>query len=419
MPVVETLRAPRAADVLVAVLGAAVGIGVLFLFPDLVTELPDAAPAVPAVAAIGEAAWWTAVGCLLVQGVFLVWARHARKTAVLGVSAAAGLFAATLPGTVLDVTAPAIILVVFCAFLAAPSRGLWWAFTVAALLNLAGNFINAIGAEGADPLAAFGESFVQVGGLFGIPLLLAVVLRARRESRDAQRRELRALTRERDALVDAKVARERATMARELHDIAAHHMSGIALMASAVERQVSTDPDAARASAKAIRAESTAVLQNLRRVVGLLREDGTGERSVESFATVPELVQSAGAGRSSDVRLEILPLDGERALGDGVGPLAQLAAFRAIQEALANAAMHAPGADCIVEIDDTQPAEVRVLVRNAPPAQPNPARASGAGGFGLVGMRERAELVGADLSYGRTGDGGWEVHLVIPREGTS
>lgn len=420
MSVVETLRAPRTADVLIAALGAAVGIGLLLFFPDLVTEL-DAEPAVPAVPAAGSMAWWAAAACILVQAVFLVWARHARPTAVLGVSAAAVLLASTLPGVVLDVTGPAIIIVIFCAFLATPSRGLWWAFAGAALLSLGGNVVNAVGAEGADPLAAFGESFVQVGGLFGVPLLLAVVFRARRESQDAQRRELRALTRERDALVDAKVARERAAMARELHDIAAHHMSGIALMASAVERQVSMDPDAARASASAIRAESTAVLQNLRRVVGLLRDDRAGERSVESFATVSELVQSVNAGRASEVRLAVLRSDDGRTLGEGIGPLAQLAAFRTIQEALANAAMHAPGADCIVEIDDTRSADVRVLVRNTPatPAQPAPRPAPGVGGFGLVGMRERAELIGAELSYGRARDGGWEVQLIIPREGTS
>lgn len=414
MAAVDTLRAPNAADAAIAVLGGVGGIGLLLLLEDLIADVPGAAPAVPAV---GTAGWWLVAAVILVQSAFLAWARHIPQAVLLSVSAAAFLLALTMPGAVLDVTALAIVIAVFFAFLVTPSRGLWWAFAVAALLSLIGNFINAIGGEGSDPLIAFGESLVQVAGLFGVSLLLAAVLRAQRESRDARRRELGALTRERDALVDATVARERTAMARELHDIAAHHMSGIALMASAVERQVTTDPDAARAAARAIRAESTAVLHNLRRVVGLLREDGAAERSVENFASVPDLVEAIAAGRTSEVQLTILRSDTGQALGEGVGPLAQLAAFRTIQEALANAAMHAPGAACVVEIDDAHSDDVRVLVRNAPPTSVS--SVSSNGGFGLVGMRERADLIGAELSYGRTPQGGWEVRLIIPREGTS
>lgn len=415
MAAVETFRAPRAADIAIAVISGVAAIGLLLLFQDLISDQPDAAA--PAVPDQGTARWWLVTVAILVQCVFLVWARHAPKTAVLSVSTAALLLALTIPGAVLDTTGLATAVVVFIAFLGTPSRGLWWAFAAAAMLSLIGNVVNAIGSEESEPLLALGESLVQIAGLFGAPLLVATMLRARRESRDAHRRELRALTRERDALVDATVARERTAMARELHDIAAHHMSGIALMASAVERQLATDPDAARESARAIRAESTAVLQNLRRVVGLLREDGAVERSVENFASVAELVDTVAAARPGEVRLTILRSGDGGSLGDGVGPLAQLAAFRTIQEALANSGMHAPGAACIVEIDDTRPSDVRVLVRNEPPAVVS--SESSNGGFGLVGMRERAELIGAELSYGRTRQGGWEVRLIIPREGTS
>lgn len=420
MTTAEILRAPRAMDILIAVVGGILGISLLLLFPDLASEEPGIMLVVPAV---GAASWWWAAAVILVQCVFLAWARHARKTVLLSVSAVGFILALTLPGAVLDVSAIAIVIAVFFAFLVTPTRGLWWVFVAAALLSLIGNTVNAIGGEGSEPLIAFGESLVQMAGLFGVPLLFAAVLRARRESRDAQRGELRALTRERDALVDATVARERTAMARELHDIAAHHMSGIALMASAVERQVSTDPDAARAAASAIRAESTAVLQNLRRVVGLLREDSVGERSVENFASVPELVETIAAGRTAAVQLTILRSADGHALGEGVGPLAQLAVYRTIQEALTNASMHAAGADCVVEIDDTRAAEVRVLVRNEPAsataAATSISTAQSSGGFGLVGMRERAELIGAELSYGRTHQGGWEVQLVLPREGIS
>ena len=84
-------------------------------------------------------------------------------------------------------------------------------------------------------------------------------------------------------------------------------------------------------------------------------------------------------------------------------------------DSVANAATHAPGANCRVEIDDREPGHLSVLVSNdgahAPDLGPG-------GGFGLVGMRERAELVGAKVHYGATEGGGWEVRLTIPRDAT-
>src|SRR5690606_7896237 len=108
---------------------------------------------------------------------------------------------------------------------------------------------------------------------------------------------------------------------------------------------------------------------------------------------------------------------------DGVGPLAQLAAYRTVQESLANALRPAPGAPCVVTLASDEDA-VAVTARNEPagPAAgrgPTAARLGGSGGFGLLGMRERAELTGSDLRYGPTPDGGWEVVLRLPRDRTA
>ena len=108
----------------------------------------------------------------------------------------------------------------------------------------------------------------------------------------------------------------------------------------------------------------------------------------------------------------------ERLLRAGGVPLAQLAAYRTVQEALANAAMHAPGTTCSVQVDDRSPEQVTVAVHNDPPTA-GPVAGSSAGGFGLLGMRERAELVGATVAVGPAADGGWDVRLVLPREGAS
>lgn len=410
MPGVDLLRALRPVDVGVASACGLSGIGILLLLPQLTAGDPELGAGI---AAFGTVAWWLAAVAVLTQSLLLSWGRHAPRTVVIAVSAIVLGHAATLPGAVLDVTALPVAVAVFLAVRAAALATQWWSLATAAVLVGLGNLVNSVLAEGTEPLAAVGETLVQLGGLFGIPLLLATMLRARRESREAQRRELRALTRERDALIEAAVSRERTAMARELHDIAAHHLSGIALMASAMQRQVRTDPDAAQASAGEIRAESRAVLQNLRRVVGMLRVDGGAERSVESFAAIPDLVAELGRVRGLDVPLEVKGSVGGGPLGDGIGPLAQLAAYRTIQEALANAAMHAPGAACVVELDDTAGDVVQATIRNGPSGA---APTSPGGGFGLVGMRERADLIGAALHCGPTPDGGWEVRLVIPRD---
>jgi signal transduction histidine kinase len=199
-------------------------------------------------------------------------------------------------------------------------------------------------------------------------------------------------------------------MSRELHDIAAHHMSGIALLSSAIYRQVDTDPEAAKTSAQQVRAQSTMVLDDLRRVIGLLREDADSSRSVETLASVGELVEQR---TRSGLPLEYEVLTGEKALGTGIGPLAQLVVYRTVQEALANVVAHAPGAHCLVRIDDRAPDVLVVQIVNDGSHAPDPGPG---GGFGLVGMQERADLIGAELQHGPADGAGWNVRLTVKRE---
>nr|WP_255521650.1 histidine kinase [Frondihabitans sp. VKM Ac-2883] len=202
-------------------------------------------------------------------------------------------------------------------------------------------------------------------------------------------------------------------MARELHDIAAHHLSGIALMAAVIDRQIDSDPERAHEGVRQVREESTAVLDDLRRLVGLLRDDAPAERAVETVAGILDLVERTAL--RSDVRLAIRTAGDQTHLADGVGPLAQLAAYRTAQEALANAALHAAGAPVTVTIDDLEPSSVTIRIENGPAAAPA-ASTSSFGGSGVRGMRERADLVGARLQAGPTDDGGWRVELTLTRE---
>jgi signal transduction histidine kinase len=278
--------------------------------------------------------------------------------------------------------------------------------------------VDAVDAPG-TPLAVLAAA-AQALAVVALGLVPALVVSSRRAVRAAQEGELRALAGEQEARVRTALAEQRTAMARELHDLAAHHLSGIALMASAIDRQITTDPEAARRGVREVREQSRVVLADLRRLVGLLREDDGAETSALTLAAVPDLV-AAAPGAPGDVTLAVLRAEGARGadgapLGAGVGPLAQLAGYRIVQEALANVRTHATGAACRVTVDDRGADAVVLTVRNGVPTGEPRAGDPDHRGYGLRGMRERAELVGADLRHGPTPDGGWEVRLVLPRE---
>lgn len=399
----------RRVDVFVALGTAVVAIGLLVGLPPLDGLEPDGAALAMRVPAPFTAAWTVLALGLLAQSAALLAARRAPRTVLVAVSVLPVLVAALAPQSLdlFGLTALPVVVAVVLAALRVPLVRLWPTLLVAGALVAAGSAVLS---------GAVGQGVLQAVGAVGLPLLVTLLVRSRREVRAARTAEASAVFREQDALVDAAVSRERAAMARELHDIAAHHLSGIALMAAVIDRQIDSDPERAHEGARQVREQSTAVLDDLRRLVGLLREDVPAERAVETVADIVDLVERARF--RSDVRLDVLPGDrptDDRSVADGVGPLAQLAAYRTVQEALANAALHAPSAPCTVTVDDRDPARVVIRVENAPAAAPA-APTSPSGGNGLRGMRERADLVGARLQTGPTATGGWLVELALGRE---
>jgi signal transduction histidine kinase len=405
--VADVLRRPRRADVVVGLACTAFSVAVLLLLPVLTAADPDAT-----VAALRPAGarWWLVVLGVCAQGLATGYTARAPRAVLVVVSVLAfGLSWAT-PASAYSLSRVAVMAVVLLTVLRVPLLRLRPALLAAALLVVGGEIVTA--ARDDASTAGSAPAVAQGIAVIAIPLFIGLFVRSRRDVREARRDEQQARAGERDAQVQAAVSRERTAMARELHDIAAHHLSGIALMAAVVDRQIEASPQQAHEGAQQIRAQSTAVLEDLRRLVGLLRDDTGDGRSVETLAAVPELVDRARLQGPIDLR--VLPAGG-RALGAGIGPLAQLALYRTIQEALTNAATHAPGTQRTVEIDDRDEAYAVVTVTNTAPAVSVPAGPSG--GFGLLGMRERSELVGADLHYGATSSGGWQVRVSLPREG--
>lgn len=359
-----------------------------------------------------DASWWIVVGLILIQAVALLWVKRAPQAALIVVTLIPLAHAIVLPGGTFSLTTIAVSFVVFWAVLRERPRRLVALLITFAVVIAGAQVINDVRGGALLDLSTVLGAVLQAVAIVGIPLVIGLFFAARRDTQVARGKELLALKRERDALIQAAVSRERMAMSRELHDIAAHHMSGIALLASAIYRQVDRDPAAAKLSAQQVRAQSMTVLDDLRRVVGLLRDEAESSRSVETLAAVPELV---ALRRASGIEVKFEQLTGEREFGTGIGPLAQLVAYRMVQESLANAAAHAPGANCVVEIDDRHPEHLTILVTNDGSHAPDPGPG---GGFGLVGMRERADLVGAELEYHALDGGGWLVRLTLERDNT-
>lgn len=262
---------------------------------------------------------------------------------------------------------------------------------------------------------AGGDAVLQHGAssliLWGASVLAGTYLATRRDHLRLVQERAAQLERERDARVRVAVADERARLARELHDVAAHHLSGMVVQAAAVERLVGRDPDAARAGAVWLRDQGRATLDNLRQVVGLLRGDDApdGTAPVPGLAALGDLVRDA---RALGDEVELV----EAGDGPPLPPLADVSLYRVAQQSLTNARQHAPGARVRVLVEHV-PGSVVLEVTNGPAqGATSPARGSH-GGAGLAVMRERAALVGARLSTGPTDDGGWRVLLRLPVDG--
>ncbi|MQM27845.1 sensor histidine kinase [Glycomyces albidus] len=269
---------------------------------------------------------------------------------------------------------------------------------------------------GASAGATWGEpgAAVTVLNQFGSSALLyaaaafvGVYIAARRRNRDLARERSEQVLRAARERAESAILAERSRIARELHDVAAHHLSGMVIQAAAVERLIDRDPAAAREGAAWIRSQGKETLANLRQVVGLLRDrggSGDGNAPVPGLSALDALVEeSRRLGDDVTFVREGEPL--------ALPPIADISLYRIAQQALTNARQHAPGAAVRLRLT-YEPHHVDLEAANGRP-QREPAVVEH-GGTGLVGMRERADLVGAEFDAGPTGDGGWNVHLRLP-----
>lgn len=210
------------------------------------------------------------------------------------------------------------------------------------------------------------------------------------------------------SLLEHTARGERARIARELHDVVAHHISMIAVQAETARLTTPGMPAAGAARLSEIGDTARAGLTEMRRLLGVLRQDAevkTAERRPQpGLQQLNELLDEARCASGAGVRLIV---SGPAAALD---PGVELAAFRIVQEALTNVRRHARGAAVDVELHYGADA-LRVRVRDN---GPGPAPGARAGGHGLPGMRERAAAAGGTLSTGRASGGGFLIEASLP-----
>lgn len=261
-------------------------------------------------------------------------------------------------------------------------------------------------------LEAFGISdsslFIALGytlATAAAPVFLGQLVQARRELTMRLAEVTEAREQERLLAAQSVLAKERAQLAREMHDVVSHQVSLIAVQAGAL--QVGTRDSAVKETAAAIRRLSVQTLDELRHMVDVLRAAGSRPTELTpqpSLADLPRLV--SGSGIRTQLRTD---------LPDDLPPTVQRAVYRTVQEALTNVRKHAPGATATV-CADHENGTVHITVTNTAPTRP--ALPLPGAHQGLVGLRQRAELLGGALRHGPTDDGGYELRLTIPVPGT-
>ena len=212
----------------------------------------------------------------------------------------------------------------------------------------------------------------------------------------------KALDNERLLIAQSVLAKERAELAREMHDVVAHQVSLITVRAGAL--QVGTRDPEVKEAAATIRRLSVQTLDELRHMVSVLRAAGSRPPELTPQPSLADLEQLVGSsGIEADLTMD-LPLD-------GLPPTVQRAVYRTVQEALTNVRKHAPGATVTVRVG-RQDGILHATVTNTAPTRP--ALPLPSAHHGLVGLRQRAELLGGTVVSGPTADGGYELRLELP-----
>ncbi|AQU67362.1 sensor histidine kinase [Streptomyces niveus] len=250
---------------------------------------------------------------------------------------------------------------------------------------------------------AYGSTSAPMLFVSALILLTVSAVHIRRDARKEVEVQLsvNAVERSRRTLLE-----ERTTIARELHDVVAHHMSVVAIQAEAAPYRVENPPPELEKAFATIRENAVAALTELRRVLGVVRAEDYDAPDAPQ-PTLADLEGLLSNVREAGLTVEKAVTGAVRDLPQGV----ELSAYRIIQEALSNALRHAPGATAKVEVSYVL-GGLGLRMVNTPPqglVKPSPGA-----GHGITGMRERVSMLNGEMTARLLADGGYEVAAFIP-----
>jgi signal transduction histidine kinase len=211
-----------------------------------------------------------------------------------------------------------------------------------------------------------------------------------------------------------EVREERVQIARELHDVVAHTLAVITVQAGVGRRLMGRRPEEARNALESIETIGRTAQEELRAVLGLLRDDTVGGVSLAPAPRLVDLKVLVETVEASGTHVELRTSGTDRRLS----PAIELTVYRVVQEALTNVVKHAPGAGATVEMTVSADG-IRVEVVNGPGSGSRPVVQDHTGGHGIAGMRERVGAFGGSLVVGPTADGGFRVLALVRFEGAA
>ncbi|MGW6543869.1 sensor histidine kinase [Streptomyces massasporeus] len=265
-------------------------------------------------------------------------------------------------------------------------------------------------AMAAGPLPWYAQENLGIFAWTGIGATAGDAVRSRRAFVQAIRERAERAERTREEEARRRVAEERLRIARDLHDVVAHHIALVNVQAGVAAHVMDKRPDQAKQALAHVREASRSALGELRATVGLLRQSGDPEAPTEPAPGLDRLDELTGTFRSAGLHVEVARTDQGTTLPAAV----DLAAYRIIQEALTNVQKHAgPQAKAEVSVVRVGP-NIEITVLDDGSGE-NESPDSG-GGHGLLGMRERVSALRGTLTTGPRYGGGFRVHAILPLE---
>lgn len=261
----------------------------------------------------------------------------------------------------------------------------------------------------AGPLPWYAQENLGIFAWTGMAAAAGDAVRSRRAFVHAIRERAERAERTREEEARRRVAEERLRIARDLHDVVAHHIALVNVQAGVAAHVMDKRPDQAKEALAHVREASRSALNELRATVGLLRQSGDPEAPTEPAPGLDRLDELADTFRHAGLPVEVARADQGTTLPAAVG----LAAYRVIQEALTNVRKHA-GSEAKAEVSVVRVGPRIEITIVDDGAGEEPATVPTSGGHGLLGMRERVTALGGTLTTGPRYGGGYRVHATLP-----